>query len=175
MVPKKPKETDSPCLKLVQREAAAMAKINAKQPTVGSYKSVAEFLLKHGCRFAPSPYPGHLPPPGRLKECYHNAGILAVTEGLAYCEGYAAAKNLTTPVAHAWCLDLEGNVVEPTWPDGFARDYFGVAFKVAYVKQCAANREEFGILETDYLEDFKTLRSRPALWKFQITKGRRAA
>lgn len=62
--------------------------------------------------------------------CYQNAYYLALknrkftyVEGLAnYCE-------------HAWCVDREGKVVEPTWSKDLriGNEYFGIAFNLDWM------------------------------------------
>jgi hypothetical protein len=43
-------------------------------------------------------------------------------------------------VAHAWCIDPEGFVVDTTWDEGM--DYFGVPFRIEYVRRIADARKE---------------------------------
>ena len=63
----------------------------------------------------------------KLKSCFRNAGVLATDKrNLNYCEGVARhAMTHGTWVAHAWCVDNNGRLIDPTWePEGLA--YFGV-------------------------------------------------
>lgn len=73
-------------------------------------------------QIAPEP-----PARGPMKECFRNAGWLSRTTRLHYVEGYAVRGRLMLPLAHAWCVDDDGRVYDPTWPDG--TDYFGVVFE----------------------------------------------
>lgn len=66
---------------------------------------------------------------GKMKQCFRNALELAISSDLIYCEGYAFGAVI--PVLHAWCLDLNGNVIDPTWESG--KEYVGVPFDTDYV------------------------------------------
>jgi len=86
---------------------------------------VARYLLEHGRAFAPSPRPkGYRQM--KQKACFRNAGVLADKRGLTYCEGVARdAMTHGGWVAHAWCVDSNDRLIDPTWdPEGVA--YFGV-------------------------------------------------
>ena len=67
----------------------------------------------------------------KIKQCYRNAYMLACKRGWTYCEGYAT-RYISTE--HAWCIDNDGRVVDPTWSDKLhtgetvTPDYFGIAF-----------------------------------------------
>lgn len=63
---------------------------------------------------------------GELGECYVNAYYLAHNQGLYYVEGLAIVPSIGFPMEHAWCVDADGHVYDPTWEAG--TDYFGVAF-----------------------------------------------
>lgn len=67
-------------------------------------------------------------------ECYRNALILALqNSGLTYCEGYAES---VIPIEHAWCLDQEGNVVDPTWgrkAPAMPKEFIGVPFNAQWM------------------------------------------
>lgn len=62
-----------------------------------------------------------------LGQCYQNAYRLMDNRSMTYCEGYAAIKGLGIPIAHAWVVDSDGFVIDPTWKDG--TEYFGVRFE----------------------------------------------
>lgn len=64
---------------------------------------------------------------GPMGECFRNAAWLSRTSKLHYVEGYAVASaRLSLPLPHAWCVDDEGRVYDPTWAEG--RAYYGVVF-----------------------------------------------
>ena len=102
-----------------------------------------EFLIAYGKEYSqriPSPWRGE------PKACYYNARKLArqANRGrsvLRYCEGYACSNKLGLPLAHAWCVDQEGRVIDPTWdenPEGeTGADYFGIALRMKTVAQCS--------------------------------------
>jgi len=95
------------------------------------YWGVEDFLLQHGKQYAPRPKPKAYKY-GRRKECFWNAGMLALENSdLTYVEGYAFG--YLFPVAHAWLVDKNDQVIEVTWRTRgkFAvepTDYWGVTF-----------------------------------------------
>ncbi|MEW1922322.1 hypothetical protein [Streptomyces sp. NPDC088360] len=83
------------------------------------YGSLHELLLESGRFFTPAELPDSV---GRLpaRSCYANAfAVATVRRELTYVEGYAVweavAGNLLH-IHHAWCVDAQGVVVDPTWP-----------------------------------------------------------
>lgn len=83
------------------------------------------FMLKMGRAWTPQPLPAWVPP-GPKRQCYQNAGNLAIENiGLTYVEGYAQPPGLP-PVHHAWCVDSEGRVIDNTFDDPEDAQYYGV-------------------------------------------------
>ena len=89
------------------------------------------FVLAHGAAHRPEPRPGNVEP-GARHDSFRNAYRLARARGLRYCEGFTLPRGYDDrPNRHAWCLDADGTVVDPSpgWadPGGPLRDcYFGV-------------------------------------------------
>lgn len=75
----------------------------------------AKQVLEHGKPGIWTPYDAERwGEKGRLKECFRNAYRKAIDHPeLTYVEGYATVNGL--PVHHAWLLDPDGNVQDPTW------------------------------------------------------------
>lgn len=99
---------------------------------------VGHFYLLLGRAYRSAPLPPSVPR-GVPRECYRNAGALvidSVEPRYAYCEGYAMRGGLI-PVHHAWCLDEQGCVVDPTWPHDEKSEYLGVALsRDALLRNC---------------------------------------
>lgn len=99
--------------------------VNGLQP---QSKGPIALLLKHGVEYAetaPAPWRG-VP-----KGCYANAQYLVKRRKCwQYVEGYACHR---IPLEHAWCLDADGKVVDPTWPEG--EHYFGIPFDMELVRR----------------------------------------
>lgn len=61
-----------------------------------------------------------------MGECYKNAGNLALEDDtLVYCEGWAYKPGII-PLHHAWCVDPNGEVIDPTWGTGEGHEYLGI-------------------------------------------------
>ncbi|HEX3148024.1 MAG TPA: hypothetical protein VHR66_08060 [Gemmataceae bacterium] len=99
-----------------------------------------EFLLKHGRFWEAQPIPTNYPMAQKLAPGYAfaNATMLAIhNKGLRYVEGLAYGfENETDPYSgpemlrhHAWGVDANDRVVDPTWGNGIA--YFGVQVQLS--------------------------------------------
>lgn len=83
------------------------------------------FTLKMGRAWTPQPLPSSVMP-GAKRQCYRNAGTLALEDRtLTYVEGYAQPPN-QMPVHHAWCVDADGRVIDNTFDDSELTEYYGV-------------------------------------------------
>ena len=107
------------------------------------YSCIEEFVLKNGQEFTSQN--GKKLKRGRMKECFKNAYHLADDSALIYVEGYATSLGLGVPFLHAWCVDTEGKVYDPTWKNG--GEYFGVPFDLKYVRKTIFRREKFGVID----------------------------
>jgi hypothetical protein len=82
-------------------------------------------------------------------ECYANAYALAASEtAYRYCEGYATTKGLEIPLAHAWVIDKDLRVIDPTWKEG--HHYFGVVFSPMFMYKTVARTKHHGIFGNLY-------------------------
>lgn len=101
---------------------------------VSNYVCMEHFVLAHGCYY-PGVKLGKFYQPGKIKHCYDNSreGMLAYPK-LSYVEGYVTS---VIPIAHAWNIDGNNEVVELTLREKFSpakeRSYFGVSFDPEYV------------------------------------------
>lgn len=125
--------------------------------------STAEFLLYHGRQWPTKP--GNGVEMGAPQQCFKNAAVLAMVQSdeYIYCEGYAVGFML--PVEHAWLIDKEGFVVDPTWKDG--TDYFGIAFKLSYLTKALMKQKEYGLINA-WRDKWPLLRTKEHLWKHEI-------
>lgn len=130
-------------------------------------------LAEHGRNWKPAPLPKDVRS-GIKQGCFHNCATLALRwQRFIYCEGYACG---VIPVLHAWLLDAQGNVIDPTWTGGRNMaepgiDYFGVAIKTKYLIERTAmlQRGPFvaSILD-DWINDYPILSAPIDDWKHPI-------
>lgn len=120
--------------------------------SVGPYKCAEDFVLRHGRSYTPARLPQRIRRM-TIKQCFANCTRLALRhEDLTYVEGFAL--NII-PVHHAWCIDADGNVVDPTWEYGEHLEYFGVAFSTTYLRSVFSDERKkfYGLIdspETDW-------------------------
>jgi hypothetical protein len=75
---------------------------------------------------------------GQKRQCYANC-VKAMLNSLGqkelfYAEGFATTKpGQFIPMQHAWLVDEQGEVVDPTWENAYEHLYFGVVFKTSFV------------------------------------------
>lgn len=104
------------------------------------------WILQNGRAFTPAKRPRGV---RKLRNglCYKHAAHLAIRnpDRYTYVEGYGLS---VIPVQHAWCVDADGNVVDPTWKNPEDRGYFGVKFKVETLERYLVQQGVYGLLCT---------------------------
>lgn len=110
-------------------------------------KSSQRLVLENGLPFLktlkPSPFKGE------PKSCYQNCtSALWKYPELSYCEGLAISKEVSITIAHAWLIDDNSQVIDPTWNEDYTEStYFGVVFTKEFVKKIALKTKCYGILD----------------------------
>ena len=128
-----------------------------------------QFVYFHGAEFKHCPDHGkYFRSYGGVGLCFRNALTLVkkFPQDLTYAEGFAASwfEGYYRPSIglHAWVVTKEGEVVDPTWPDG--TEYFGVVFALDYVLKTKARRKEYGVID-NFQEDFPLLAGAEMDWR----------
>lgn len=131
----------------------------------GSTRAYGRFILEHGREWASQALPAGIRQ-GQVRRCFQNAQNLVFRSelkrsGLTYVEGYACSGTLSfwLPVHHAWAVDEEGRVVDPTWPDPEASAYFGVSFNTDYVRRTVAEARQPCAMIDNHLNKWELLRN----------------
>lgn len=92
---------------------------------------------------------------GEMRQCYANALHLSLERGWLYCEGWAQS---LMGLEHAWCIDDDGNVVDPTWDDTVGGAYIGVPMAASFALQLAYENDRYGVFTNDYRRGYRILR-----------------
>ena len=106
-------------------------------------QGVCAFVLAHGKPWIPASFEEVSPVQfkGTPKRCFANSQQLLLRlqkKGFdfQYVEGFALSRNVPfLPIHHAWLVDQDGRVLDPTWDESELHQYFGVAFESDFIIQ----------------------------------------
>lgn len=92
------------------------------------------YVAAYGQEFKAAAQPSDLEY-GKMGECYRNASMAVMSDpNLTYVEGFATS-SLGLTYMHAWAVDKDNNVIDPTWKDSQKTSYFGVKYdRDSYLK-----------------------------------------
>lgn len=115
------------------------------------YSAVSALLLEHGTQFTEF-IPDHDNfVRGMLGECYMNAGRVAHDRhDLRYVEGYAIPGTVPLPMMHAWLIDSEDRIIDPTWADGAG--YFGLVIPRHTLAEITMRTGYWGVLDNLWMD-----------------------
>jgi hypothetical protein len=92
-------------------------------------------ISRYGQAFSPRTSPTRWLRLGGARDCFNNATrYAAVRDDVVYAEGYALEPDLPIPVHHAWLIDVDGQVIDPTWKETADHVYFGIPFKQQFLR-----------------------------------------
>lgn len=133
-----------------------------------SYPGI-DFMLAHGRDYKIGPDSFALPR-GPMKQCFMNATHLALDDpDMTYVEGKVFCHGIG--IDHAWCVDDEGFVHDPTIPDnsdGHISNYFGVPFNTAYLRKAIFWNKVYGLLDA-----WSAPKTAPKLYELGLEAGQR--
>jgi hypothetical protein len=152
-------DKDSPIKQFL--EASTRVRDTLVKPKGFKYSCIEEFVLKNGKNFPYKPLPPSVKR-GEPKMCFKNATQLMIDrDDLTYVEGYALS---IIPIMHAWCIDEDGNVVDPTMP---MCEYYGIPFDSAFVIGTMLRRKYYGIID-DWENGWPMLRRKDKKWLAKV-------
>jgi len=141
-------------IRLKDQEAQALkakefqAYLNAYVQMTDGQPSVYKLVAERG-RFMPFDRASFQGKRAKAKECFSNAGRLAIDDPsrFHYCEGYITTWSV--PIHHAWVLDLSTNlIIDPTLvPSGRLDCYFGVSMPAKTLMTITARTGYWGLLD----------------------------
>jgi hypothetical protein len=89
--------------------------------------------------------------------CFRNSGMLAISRGYQYCEGFVMPKKFPLAIHHAWCLDKNGVVLDPTLADADETSaYMGIAMSAsAWNSEIGKNKNYPSVLAPNDINNFR--------------------
>ncbi|MEW5860063.1 MAG: hypothetical protein AB1861_22190 [Cyanobacteriota bacterium] len=113
------------------------------------YKSTQRIVLDYGSYF---PRKIKSPFRGKRKACFENCfRRMLEYPNLIYCEGFSVGESANILIPHAWLVDEQGRLIDPTWTSREVESstYFGIAFDCEFVMEVAANAKYYGVLDLE--------------------------
>lgn len=138
---------------ILQEQANLIDKLNTRSDF--RYKSTQRLVLDYGKPFVTKVNP---PFKGQPKSCFETClKALINLPKLNYCEGFAISDDVDIAVSHAWLVNNDGELIDPTWiGERFKGSaYFGVVFNNDFVVEVAQKIRRYGILDNDYMNEHK--------------------
>ena len=167
----------SPLAEALAANGFFLRKFNKDLPKEVRYRSHEEFIVKFGRTYTPRPFPAKYRKwEGEPQACLYNAADLALAfPDLEYAEGFAlhADPRIDYPVEHAWCVDPDGNVIDPTWHVKVGREYFGLAMDKDILREQHQRNFPFGLIfNPQFFDDVASGKTKG--WKRVLAKQKAA-
>ena len=120
------------------------------QPPRQGMTSPQQLMLDHGQTFHATPRTQD-GPKDPAHECYANAGRRALLGQGTYVEGYISVQGV--PIEHAWLVDKQGRVKDPTIRGNDVDTYFGIPITNDYLRSTVMKTKVWGVLGGMYNRD----------------------
>jgi len=109
-----------------------------------------EFVVRKGKVYEGRPLPAKYPKMA-AKHCFYNAGqLVRRRRNLRYCEGFITHDGLPLTIHHAWVIDDEDGVIDPTVEAPETWEYMGVAFSADEYRAALKGRKTPALLVDQY-------------------------
>ena len=99
-------------------------------------------------------------------KCYQCAGQKALYDSnLTYVEGYISVHGV--PIEHAWVVDKDGRVIDPTLKDGKGvKAYLGIPLQTEYLREAILRTKHWGMISYTTNRDIFTAKPETYVAKF---------
>lgn len=127
-----------------------------------SYFEFAQFVLKHGKRYEAQPLPKEF---SRMPyhDCFKTAANLAGVGRGTYVTGIGIWNY--NPMPHAWIIDSNERVIDPTWDDPEKNEYYGIVIPTDMLREELHRCKRWELLRidgrnnTDFMERWEKAKS----------------
>jgi hypothetical protein len=121
--------------------------VELRRLMVTSAGQLVRAVVMHGHPYVAAPRPKGFRRQWARRQCFRNAGSLALRNLGTYVEGFAARPD-QPPFHHAWITVDGQTAIDPTIPDAeVVGSYFGIAFPVTVVAAFITSRGHWGLLD----------------------------